>query len=219
MAWFLDGTAGAYFSVHPSGMSIQAPFTFAGMFNSTSNDGKQLYAVHTGASSHRIYLHIRTSQEIRLSRDAGGTANHVDTTTIAAHDTWGHAAARMVATDDAHVYLDGGNSAQSTTSRVVNAADELSLGVQNGGANDEFDGFLAEWAVWTVALDVAEIESLATGLSPLCVRPSALYSYIPCWRNDPPVDHVLPDAWVKSGSSQTVVEHPRSFNPIYAMCG
>ena len=45
------------------------------------------------------------------------------------------------------------------------------------------DGSLAEAAIWNAALSDAEVAALATGVSPLLVRPGSLVFYAPLARD------------------------------------
>jgi len=118
------------------------------------------------------------------------------------------------------VYLDGGNSASSSTSRVVNPSNFNRIGVATGfdstGPIAAARGYFAEAAVWAVALTADEISQLAAGYSPLLVRPGSLRFYAPLFgRGGANADE---EDWaggltLTQSSSPTVVDHPRIIYP------
>ena len=120
---------------------------------------------------------------------SGGTNQAASTATYTA-DTWHHAAAVFVGNAERHAYLDGGNKGSETTSQTPSSIDATYIG---GARNDNgfCDASIAEAAIWNTDLTEAEIAVLATGVSPLAVRPQSLVAYWPLVGNlSPELDFV-----------------------------
>jgi hypothetical protein len=100
-------------------------------------------------------------------------------TTIAAANTWNHAACVNRTTSDRSVYLNGGGRGNSA---VLHAGlptwTRIGVGSNPGGAAP-INGRIAEAAFWDIDLTDAEILALARGVSPLLVRPANLAGYWP----------------------------------------
>ena len=96
-------------------------------------------------------------------------------------NTWQHAAGVWVSNSSRTVYLNGGNSASDTTAIGAGTPTETYIGVQsvNGTLQNYVSGDIAEVAIWSVALDAAEINALAKGFRPTQIRPQSLVSYTP----------------------------------------
>jgi hypothetical protein len=79
-----------------------------------------------------------------------------------------------------------------------------------------FKGHLAESAIWAAELTAAEIEQLAAGYSPLCVRPQSLVFYAPLFGRGGAAGNE--EEWVggrtlTQNDSPTVTDHPRIIYP------
>ena len=116
------------------------------------------------------------------SRGAGGTPNAQSVAPVMVIDTWNHAAAVFAAVDDRRAFLNGG---QKGTNASVSAVDAGQINRIYIGAAD-FEGYLAEAAIWDVALTDDEIAVLGLGqfVSPLMVRPESLVFYLPFIRDN-----------------------------------
>jgi len=98
-------------------------------------------------------------------------------------DTWHHGAAVFTSDTSRTAYIDGGSSGSETTDVAPTDADRVSIGaVMYSPSENWCNGFIAEAAIWDVALTAAEIASLAAGASPLLVRPQSLVGYWPLIR-------------------------------------
>lgn len=96
-------------------------------------------------------------------------------------NTWQHAAGVFAGNSSRTVYLNGGNAGSDSTAIGAGTPTETFIGVQsvNGTRQNYVSGDIAEVAVWSVALDAAEIASLAKGFKPTLIRPQSLVSYTP----------------------------------------
>ena len=87
------------------------------------------------------------------------------------------------------VFLDGTSVGNATPGPTTsNTTRNFRIGCADS-ANDPMDGRLAEVAVWNVLLNDSEIASLARGLNPRHVRPSALVGYWPLFGSSPEPDY------------------------------
>ena len=114
------------------------------------------------------------------------------TTNNTSDNTWHNFVHINTSTTHRRSVLDGdwANSGVQTSTITVDpgAVDQYRIGASLV-ATIPISGNVAEVAVWAAALDQAEAEALAAGFSPLLIRPSALVSYVPLWR-DEDNDHV-----------------------------
>lgn len=114
--------------------------------------------------------------------DGSGAGTSVaTTTTVAAANTWNHACGTYTSNASRAVYLNGSGSATNAGSVVKNSWAMVNIGGYRVGAStfSPLNGRVAEAAIWSVVLDASEIASLAAGICPLLVRPSALAGYWP----------------------------------------
>lgn len=107
-------------------------------------------------------------------------ANSLSSGTVTAN-TMMHAAAVFTSASSRTVYADG--VAGLTNTDTVTPAGITGISVGTLFSFDApftyFDGTVAHAALWNVALTQAEVTALASGVSPLLIRPSALRFYAP----------------------------------------
>jgi hypothetical protein len=120
--------------------------------------------------------------------------------------TWQHGAAVFASASSRSVYLNGvgaTNSDNATTTGITT----LRIGIFSISPG-AFAGRIAEVGIWSAALSADEVASLARGLSPLLVRPSALVFYAPLWRAI--ADYRAALSLTDNGST-TLADHPRIY--------
>lgn len=125
--------------------------------------------------------------------------------------TWHHYCTKQASTTSRDMFRDGGNKGSNTTTQAAQAIERLTLGVgleTTGLPGLFFSGRLAEAAIWSVALDDAEIASLAKGFTPTRIRPQSLVFYAPLIRQI--ADYRSATA-LTANNTPTVYEHPRRF--------
>lgn len=100
-------------------------------------------------------------------------------------NAWHHAAAVFSATNARAVYYEGTTKGTNTGSRTPTGLDKTSFGRirTSSTSHDSFQGYLAEMAIWNVALTDAEVVLLSQGYSPLLIHPQNLLVYVPGIRN------------------------------------
>lgn len=113
--------------------------------------------------------------------DEGGSGQKVARSTSGCTSgLWHHACGVFASTTSRTVYLDGGSSATNTSS-VAPTLNQTEIGAWR--SSFWFNGDIAEVGVWNVALNAAEVASLAKGVSPALVRPQSLVTYLPLIRD------------------------------------
>lgn len=170
----------------------------------------------SGQDLHALQLDGSTSGRVRAtSNDTGGAASAVATAAPSAN-TWFHAAGVWSATNSRAAFLNGGNKGTNTTSKTVPSSNRTAIGV-NGiatpGQAFSSTGLLAEAAIWNAALTDAEIAVLATGVSPLAVRPGSLVAYWPLIGKNSPENNLRSGGTMAITGSLSAAAHPRIIMP------
>jgi hypothetical protein len=120
----------------------------------------------------------------------------------------------FASTTDRRIYLNGANKGTNATNIAAPIVTNTAIGAYKYTTiyYDDFDGYLAEAAMWIVALTDDDAVVLAAGYSPLLVRPEALAAYWPIiGRTNPEIDLVGGIGLTVTGA--TVADHPRVLYP------
>jgi len=114
------------------------------------------------------------------SRNSIGSASSNTSGTISAN-TWYQAGAVETSTSSRQAVLNGvKGTANTTTKAFVSAQDTVSIGRMGDSSPGKYmSGRICDVGIWDVALDQAEWDMLARGVSPLLVRPQNLIHYWP----------------------------------------
>jgi hypothetical protein len=114
--------------------------------------------------------------------NSGGTgANAV--TSSGFSSAWFHGAAVFASTTSRAAYINGGSKGTDATN-ITGGADRILIGARISTTVGAFLlGECAEVGVWNIALSDDDVASLATGMSPLLVRPEGLVFYAPLLRD------------------------------------
>lgn len=177
------------------------------LLNKADSSNYQTYLLYGGPSEQVAVYAAHSSVDLSFQ---GNTA--------LATDTWYHLAASWDGNTgtDADLYVDGVEetyavSQQASGTRTSDAAVPFQLGTDDDGAA-QFQGDMAEVAIWNVVLTAAEVTTLAAGYSPLFIRPHALVFYAPLWgsaTNEPD----LISGTVGTVTSLTKSVHPQMIYP------
>ncbi|QDP48630.1 MAG: putative concanavalin A-like lectin/glucanases superfamily protein [Prokaryotic dsDNA virus sp.] len=136
----------------------------------------------SGVANHFIGLSLKTDATVRaLSRAAGGAKDSGVGSYTAGN--WHHAAGVWASDSSRIAYLDGTAGTEETTARQPSGINRLVIGEWAGNQGRPLDGFIAEVAIWNVALTASEIAILADGFTANQVRPHSLISYYPMVRD------------------------------------
>lgn len=163
------------------------PFTMACFFNTTDTTTAQgLIAFDSGAGNYHALL-----ANGNVGGDPVGAASRISTYTAATSSTgytsgtWHHAAGVWTSSTSRDAFIDGGSKGSDTNSRLFDTMVNTDMGIFKS-ATGYLTGSLANAAIWNVALTDAEIASLATGVSPLLIRPQSLVGFWPLVGNNSP---------------------------------
>ena len=111
------------------------------------------------------------------------TAAADGTTTQYAGGKWEHVTVVFTSNTSMTMYLDGGGATTNTTSVTFDAGlDNTCLGAVHNDSSyvSIFAGYVAEMAIWDIALDTADVTSLAAGTYPNQIRPDNCKAYWDC---------------------------------------
>jgi len=147
--------------------------------------------------------------------------NLLVSTTALTTGVWEHVAVvRSGTTGTAYTNgVAGGTQTGWSQDLTPETTDILGFGCAAGGGND-YDGSVAEFAMWNTALSAERLAALALGFSPLLVRPEALVAYVPMIRGTAQRDQVSGNVFAdaaESGGAPTTVAHPRMIYPNPSM--
>ena len=161
------------------------PITMGCWFYSTSNSATQRLISIGDKDTPNDFFHLSamgtvTGDPLRASVKRGGAAGSATTTSGYSINTWHHATAVFTSNSDRDVYIDGGSVGNNTTAATPASLDTTRIGARaSSGTNGPMAGRIAEAAIWNIALSTSEIAQLASGFSPLLVRPDGLTNYWP----------------------------------------
>lgn len=194
-----------------NGVISSVPCTMAAWFYVGSSHDGALLDVRASAGWAGIDISVRSTGKVRwYVSDTSSVGPVLSSTASYSTNTWQHMAGRSSSSTGHQVFLNGSQSGTDSTSVGAFTTVQTNVGrYEAGGSNGEYlNGRAAEVAVWNVALDDAEIASLAAGFSPLCIRPASLVGYWPLLgRTSPEIDLRSGNALTLTGTSQ--IDHPR----------
>ena len=144
----------------------------AGIFNSASTGDNNSFIIQVDAN--------------KISAITGGNSGTATASTTfgPSVNTWFHACGVFASASSRAAYINGGGKGTDATGTTPSGLNRTSIGKRdNAGAAEEFapagTGYIADVAIWNVALTDAEVLSLSTGISPLKIRPASLQFYSP----------------------------------------
>ncbi len=157
------------------------PCTLAAWAFHTTSATKAIISLDTAAGNARVALQFTTTPNIAAAQtDSAGTTVSGNSGT-ASTSTWNHCAGVFESSTSRTAYVNGVAGSLNATANTFTAPDTVRIGatVISAALANYMNGRVAEVGVWNVALTASEIESLASGISPLMVRPHALVFYAP----------------------------------------
>lgn len=186
MAYDFDGTDD--YIEATSAVLTAAPLTLACWFNSDSATVSQaLLSLSSANGQNRFILQAAgaaTGDPVRAITTAANAGSNADSPTGYTANTWHHAAATFQSSSHRRAFIDGVGGTAETTTRLPDQINSTRIGhTIVASARGQFtNGRIAEACIWNVALDDAEIASLADGYRPSLIRPSAIVFYAPLIR-------------------------------------
>ena len=145
------------------------------------------------------------------SYDGAGNDSAISTVGVSIN-TWHHGLAVFAATDDREIWIDGGGYHTDGNNRAVTDIDAVAVGVSADVTPFGYmSGPVAEAAVWDVALTAADAAILASGYSPLFVRPQNLVFYVPLVRDND--EDIVGGISMTAFNAPTIASHPPVIRP------
>lgn len=183
MSYVFNGTSqGLALATAPA---TATPLTISAWANADTDHRGGVFSIADSATVDEYFALLMDGVEVgdpvAFWRRAGGGAPDVaNTSTGFTPGTWHHVCGVSRSATDVSVYIDGGSEGTSTTSKVPASIDQCTVGAVRGStASGYFDGKVAEVAVWSVDLTVAEVSALAAGHPAWMIRANALTFYAP----------------------------------------
>jgi hypothetical protein len=183
-----------------------APFTMACKFNPDEETlDRALMSLRNSDGSQRFSLvAVGSASDVLQAQTTIASVTTGAASTTAGYDagTWYHACAVYASSTSRAAYINGANKGTSAVSAAPSGIDRVRLAV-------DYDGKIAEAAIWNVALTDAEVLLASKAVSPLMVRPDALVAYWPMiGKYSPEIDVVGTYPLTISGTVPAA-DHPR----------
>jgi hypothetical protein len=208
--------------VYSGAVDAGHPMSFALWFNRPSTTFATAFSIsNTNVSNpNRNSIILSSTPNVRaFSANSGGTttATAISTANYSTN-TWHHACAIFSSNSSRTIYLDGGNSATNTTTVNVNTGSFVATtigGFSNSGSiGQPCDGLIAEVAVWDASLTAEDARALASGMSPILIRPDVLVAYWPLYGEASP-EPERRNRYEMTVNGATAAEHPRVYMPRF----
>jgi len=157
--------------------------TFSSWFQTTDNSTQQGIMIFADTATNNPWMGIfmgSSGKFVAGTRDDAGTEGRVDSTASVVNNTWHHGCGIINGVSSRKGYLDGVTETEDTTTVSTTTIDNFCIGAwERTTLIIPWDGYMAENAIWNVALNEGEVAALAKGYSPLFIRPHNLLYYWP----------------------------------------
>lgn len=189
-----------------------SPMTIAAWCRPTAT-GVAVVSVGVSSGSHRNQLVVNPvsgSTVLFGAQAIGATSTGLSQTVTGTSSVWGHIAGVFSSSTSRTGYTNGVASTTDTTNiGTQSAATAITIGARwNTTVGLYFSGDIADVGIWNVALDAAEIASLAKGVACRLVRPQSLVFYAPLIRDL--VDEMR-GLTITNNNTAAVADHPRIY--------
>lgn len=199
---FISGTLGS---------STTTPITIAAWFRTSSTTNVALGAFETGVTArHNVFI-IGSGGGVNAgSVNSAGSAGSATSTTGFTSGAWSHAAAVYTSATSRTAYCNGTGASTNTTNIDPGSVSLLKIGARTTGSvtGAFFQGSIAEFGVWNIALSAADVAALAAGFSPRHVRPQSLIFYAPLMNN---LTDRRGGVALTNNNGATTTAHPRQY--------
>ena len=210
MAIDFEATAGNqyYENIGDSAVS-DYPATLVAWIKPESQHFGEVLQLQAGSPDDRFRLVTFNDDTIHARRtDDPAETDAISPATVTS-GSYSHVAGVFISSTSCFAYADGVAGTEDTTSSSPTALDEIRF----GGLSSDFDGFIAEAAVYSAALSAAEIAALAKGYSPLLIRPQSLVHYWYAFAATDPLVDVIGNANLTQSGSPVTADHPPILYP------
>lgn len=202
-----------------SAPNVGPAFSVSAWYRPTTLNAGTVLGIGSSGTSQYVALGMGVSGQGFLEVNGGGTGDAFATGTFS-DNAWHHLGGVSASNTSRIFYADGVAGTTDTASITPSGGfrDRVTIGAlrSNGSLISTAQGDIAECAIWSVALDAAEIVALAAGFSPLLIRPASLVFYAPLIGGGDPERDIrggLPLPYGAGAAAPTVVPHPRVFKP------
>lgn len=179
-----------------------APLTIAAWFYNPASTNGNIFGLANPLNSHGFFMYVGSDNKLYgYIKDVSGTTTWPATTSTAAN-TWSHACAVFTNTTSRTIYLNGGSAATNTQNRTGATPTQIWIGSSTFPV-----ARVADCGIWNAALTVAEVASLAKGMTCDKIRPQSLVFYAPLVRDL--IDQKGGLAITNNGA--TIATHPRVY--------
>jgi hypothetical protein len=182
MSIYTDGTASNWAENTGTPPYIAFPISIALWFKRIADVAGTLMVLGESATSLESFeLGVTTTGAVTAKASdasAGTSATSIDADDI---NVWHHACGVWISPTERYAYIDGVQSPVSAVSRnpvAALSAPALRIGAKLDGSI-RLNGLTGHSAVWSVALEPAEVALLAAGANPETVQGSAIRPYYP----------------------------------------
>lgn len=203
-----------------SAPNVGPAFSVSAWYRPTTLNAGTVLGIGSSGTSQYVALGMGVSGQGFLEVNGGGTGDAFATGTFS-DNAWHHLGGVSASNTSRIFYADGVAGTTDTASITPSGGfrDRVTIGAlrSNGSLISTAQGDIAECAIWSVALDAAEIGALAAGFSPLLIRPASLVFYAPLIGAGDPERDIrggLSLPYGAAGAAPTVVPHPRVFKPV-----
>ena len=200
-----------------------APLTVCAWFNVSSTDvDRRIFSIDDdGNPGEQFSLRLHSTATLRCQAWDGAADCQAQATLGYSANTWQHGLGTITRSGGdytCNIWLDGANFGTYTNTLDVLAVTDTHIGATRPSVAGQYmDGYLAEVAVWNVELTAADAAILATGLSPLTVRPQSLVAYWPLiGRTSPEID-IVGGYDMTLNAAPTIAAHPPVMYPASPM--
>ena len=172
----------------------------------------QAATLHNTTNNNRFSIGVSSTTGKAIFQCFDTTIATASTTTNYTANAWNMVTGVASATNSRTVYLNSGGAGTNTTSKTLTTPTRWLLGgTYTGGAIvPTFEGYVAEFAVWSVALLTDEITSLNRGAKASQIRPASLKVYFPGIRNYTDMKETT-TAVTTAGTNLSIVPHSRRY--------
>ena len=175
----------------------------------TSNRGLVYLANSTDGANNYIGILTSDTDLVNINITSSTASSFSGGVGTAATGTWFHAAGVFTSSTSRRAYADGVAGSNVTTNVTPTGIDRIGIGARVRSTIDQYhDGLIAEVGIWNVALNAAEIASLADGVTCDRVCPQSLVFYAPLIRN---LQDLMESRTITNTNTATVANHPRVY--------
>jgi len=179
-----------------------APLTIAAWFYNPASTNGNIFGLVNDVNSNGFYMYAGSDNKLyAYIKDSSGTTSWAATVNYTPN-VWNHACAVYTSTTSRTIYLNAGSASTNSVNRSGATPARIWIGASTFPV-----ARIAECGIWNAALTVAEVASLAKGMTCDKIRPQSLVFYAPLVRDL--IDQKGGLAITNNGA--TIATHPRVY--------